>query len=88
MNEKMSFDDISKALLERRVKLPLRVSHKDTGVILDDDGVDLITIDVNNGRPDAEVDAIAALIAGLINLSAHTPPPQTHMEGRPDGTQS
>ncbi|WP_440410693.1 hypothetical protein [Neorhizobium petrolearium] len=51
------------------VKLPLKVSPDDVGVILDADGFDVITIDVNATRSDDQANAIATLIAELINAS-------------------
>lgn len=55
------------AFRDHNVALPLRMSDEDTGVILDDDGVDVITVDTNNTRPDAETDAIAMLIVSAVN---------------------
>lgn len=64
------------AFRDQRVRLPLRMSDEDTGVILDDDGVDILTIDSNNTRPDAQADAIAMLIVSAVNHLAG-------FEGRP-----
>lgn len=55
------------AFRDQRVRLPLRMSDEDTGVILDDDGVDILTIDSNNTRPDAQADAIAMLVVSAVN---------------------
>ncbi|HEV7251464.1 MAG TPA: hypothetical protein VGN93_31185 [Shinella sp.] len=49
------------------VALPLRLSDSDIGVILDDEGVDVITIDVNGDRSDDQVTAIAAMIISAVN---------------------
>lgn len=53
-----------------RVKLPLRLSDEDTGVILDDDGADILTVDVNGIRDDEQVTHIASLVVSAINLFA------------------
>jgi hypothetical protein len=49
------------------VTLPLRLSEEDLGVVLDADGCDVITIDVNGDRPDNQVAAIAKWIACAVN---------------------
>ncbi|SMD18258.1 hypothetical protein [Rhizobium sp. RU36D] len=64
------------ALAAAQVKLPLRMSEQDTGVILDDDGHDIITIDSNGKREDDQVDIIAMLVVSAINHLA-APEPQT-----------
>ncbi|WP_440411083.1 hypothetical protein [Neorhizobium petrolearium] len=56
-------------LAEVGVKLPLKVSPDDVGVVLDADGFDVITIDVNGIRSDDQANAIASLIVELINAS-------------------
>jgi len=49
------------------VALPLRLSKEELGVVLDSDGRDVITIDVNGDRPDDQVEAIAQWIACAVN---------------------
>jgi hypothetical protein len=65
--ERISPAAVIAAFRDQRVTLPLRMSDEDTGVILDDDGVDILTIDSNNTRPDAQADAIAMLIVSAVN---------------------
>lgn len=49
------------------VKLPLRVSDEDIGVVLDADGRDVLAVDVNSERPDDLVEAIAMWIVCAVN---------------------
>lgn len=49
------------------VKLPLRLSDDDIGVVLDDDGVDVFTVDVNNERQDDHASAIALFVVTCVN---------------------
>ena len=58
------------AFIDQKVKLPLRLSDEDTGVLLDDDGVDVITIDVNNTMQDEKVQLIAMMVAECVNTAA------------------
>ncbi|MBP2560813.1 hypothetical protein J2857_003582 [Neorhizobium galegae] len=62
------------AFADRQVKLPLRLSDNDVGVILDDLGADVITIDVNSYRSDADAEAIAALLVNAVNHVAGLKP--------------
>lgn len=55
------------ALADQGVKLPLRLSDEDVGVILDDDGADVLTVDSNGMRDDQKVQMIAALVATSVN---------------------
>jgi hypothetical protein len=55
------------ALAHVDVKLPLTPSADDCGVIVDADGRGIITIDVNNERPDDQVAQIADWIALAVN---------------------
>ncbi|CCE96183.1 hypothetical protein SFHH103_01686 [Sinorhizobium fredii HH103] len=58
------------AFLDQNVKLPLRLCEEEVGVVLDDDGVDVFTVDSNGGRPDEEVSTIALLIVECVNAEA------------------
>lgn len=49
------------------VKLPLHLSHEDTGVVTDDEGREVFSVDVKRERPDREVISIAALIVVAVN---------------------
>jgi|GEM_PF-6271957 len=55
------------AFADQGVKLPLRLSDEDIGVILDDDGADVLTVDSNGIRDDQKVQMIAALVATAVN---------------------
>lgn len=46
---------------------PLRLDPENVGVILDDDGRDFATVDVNGEREDGQADAIARLIVLALN---------------------
>ena len=61
-------DQFVALLAERNVKLPLRLSEEDLGVVLDAKGRDVFTVDSNGERPDDEVE----MIAGWIVLAANT----------------
>lgn len=61
---------VAAAFAQVGVKLPLRLSDEDTGVIPDEDGVDIITVDVNGFREDELVMSIASLVISAINLFA------------------
>ncbi|MCJ8517795.1 MAG: hypothetical protein V7774_09070 [Pseudorhizobium pelagicum] len=52
------------------VKLPLARSPDCLATLVDADGRDVLTLDVNNDRPDADVEALAQLILTIINTSA------------------
>lgn len=69
---------IRTAFLDQNVKLPLRLCDEDLGVVLDDDGVDVFTVDSNGGRPDEEVSAIALLILECVNAEAGFGEEQLH----------
>ncbi|MEY9098855.1 hypothetical protein ABIA24_001764 [Sinorhizobium fredii] len=53
-----------------KVKLPLRLCDEDVGVVLDDDGCDVFTVDTNRLRDDETVAAIAYAVMSFINMSA------------------
>lgn len=55
------------ALLANNVELPLVPSSEDAGVLLDAQGRDVITIDVNGDRPDKEVEALTAYLCMAVN---------------------
>jgi hypothetical protein len=59
--------DVFRSFSDCEVRLPLRLSDEDLGVILDADGRDVITVDTNGERPDDQVIAIADLIVRAIN---------------------
>lgn len=52
------------------VKLPLARSPDCIATIVDADGRDVFTLDVNNDRADADVEALAEIILTIINSSA------------------
>ncbi len=52
------------------VKLPLSRSPDCIATLVDANGQDVLTLDVNNTRPDADVEALAELILTIINTSA------------------
>ncbi|MBE0533693.1 MAG: hypothetical protein IH626_22955 [Rhodospirillales bacterium] len=56
-------------LAERNVALPLSVSPDDPAVVIDDHGNDVITVDPNGWRGNADVAAISALIVEAVNAS-------------------
>lgn len=58
---------IIEALAGLKVVLPLQPSDADAGTVLDNTGRDVLTVDVNNRRPDPEARAIALVVAGAIN---------------------
>lgn len=70
MNESGAADTVAAAFQQVRVKLPLRLSEEDTGVILDDDGVDVMTIDSNGFRDDTQALEIASMVVTAINIFA------------------
>lgn len=49
------------------VKLPVSVSGEDVGVVLDADGNDVLTVDVNAARSDEQANGIAVMIMLAIN---------------------
>ena len=55
---------------DMKVKLPLRPCDEDVGVVLDDDGCDVFTVDSNGQRDDAVVSALAFTLASMINIAA------------------
>lgn len=58
------------ALSANDVRLPLRLSEEDAGVVLDADGRDVLTVDVNGERPDDQATSIARLLVVLVNAAA------------------
>jgi len=60
---------LEQAFLEQGVKLPLRPSESECGVVLDADGRDVLTVDSNGFQPDDQVSALATLIAACVNQS-------------------
>ncbi|MFC3074968.1 hypothetical protein [Shinella pollutisoli] len=71
------------AFRDQKVSLPLRLSDEDIGVVLDDDGVDVVTVDVNGERPDGQATAIAMMIVSAVNHLAGIEPTNT-AEGNAD----
>ncbi|WP_411033800.1 hypothetical protein [Shinella sp. BYT-45] len=65
--------------------LPLRLSDEDAGVILDDDGVDVATVDVNCERPGEQATAIAMMIVSAINHLAGLVPAACQTKGDDHG---
>ncbi len=62
------------AFLDQGVKLPLRPSDDDCGVVLDADGRDVLTVDSNGFQPDDQVKTLATLICACVNEHAcHSP---------------
>ena len=56
------------ALMEAAdVKLPLALHDGDLGVVVDAEGRDVLTVDVNGGRPDEAVEQIAGWIVLAVN---------------------
>ncbi|MCW5711321.1 MAG: hypothetical protein KIT21_29440 [Shinella sp.] len=53
--------------MAQNVELPLQPSEHEAGVLLDAQGRDVITIDVNGARPDEEVVALTAYICMAVN---------------------
>ncbi|WP_309086427.1 hypothetical protein [Chelativorans sp.] len=60
-------EEFAAALARLGVRLPLNLSLEDTGVLVDADGRDVLTVDVNGERLDGEVHAIACLILRAVN---------------------
>lgn len=54
-------------LRQSNVKLPLRPSEEDVGVILDAEGADVLTVDSNGDRENAEVEIITLMIVLAVN---------------------
>lgn len=67
MTEPVAPNAVVTALAACSVKLPLRLSDEDIGVILDDDGADVATVDSNGFRDDDQVRDIACLFVTAIN---------------------
>ncbi|NGO64232.1 hypothetical protein G6N76_11140 [Rhizobium daejeonense] len=61
--------DIALAFSAHDVKLPLRRCAECSATLVDADGRDVLTIDVNAARPDSDVEAIVLLIMKIINSS-------------------
>ncbi|MGZ2472547.1 hypothetical protein [Sinorhizobium medicae] len=66
----ISHRTIRTAFLDQNVQLPLRLSETYIGVVLDRHGCDVLTVDVNNERPDDEASAIALFIIECVNEAA------------------
>lgn len=60
----------ARLLTDSNVRLPLRLSDEDVGVVLDANGADVFTVDVNGERPNDEATAIAAWIMVAVNTCA------------------
>ncbi len=60
-------DEFVALLAAQDVKLPLRVCDEDVGVVFDADGRDVLTIDSNGERPDAQAGMIAQWIVLAVN---------------------
>ena len=58
------------AFAHQAVKLPLRVCEEEKVVILDNHGMDVLTVDSNSNRPDDQAEAIALLIVKAVNQLA------------------
>lgn len=67
---KLSPQMIRTAFLDQNVELPLRLSEENVGVVLDRQGCDVFTVDVNNQRPNEEALTIALLIVECVNAEA------------------
>lgn len=63
----LTTQDFVEALASLDVRLPLKLSPEDLGVLVDAHGRGIITIDVNSERDDAEVEQIAHWIALAVN---------------------
>lgn len=72
-----TLSDMSLAFSAHDVKLPLRRTAECDATLVDADGRDVLTVDVNTMRPDSDVEAIVQLLMNIINSSA----------GRPIGTE-
>ncbi|KQW62884.1 MULTISPECIES: hypothetical protein [unclassified Ensifer] len=55
------------AFLDQGVKLPMRPSETDCGVVLDADDRDVFTVDSNGYHPDDQVKTLALLICACVN---------------------
>jgi hypothetical protein len=55
------------AFAHHQVALPLRLNNRDTGVLFDAGGRDVVTVDVNRDRTDGQVASIAELLALSVN---------------------
>lgn len=67
MSDRLTSNPFIVAFADQDVKLPLRLSDEDIGVILDDDGADVLTIDSNGVRDHQKVQTIAALVVSAVN---------------------
>jgi hypothetical protein len=71
MGDYPASDEEFVAALDRLgIKLPLRLSEEDVGVVLDAEGRDVFTVDVNNGLSDAEATEIAELLVAGVHIGA------------------
>ncbi|KEQ05727.1 hypothetical protein [Pseudorhizobium pelagicum] len=52
------------------VKLPLERSNDCIATIVDASGRDVLTLDVNNERPDSDIEILTELVLNIINASA------------------
>lgn len=68
------------AFLDQGVKLPLRPSEDDCGVVLDADGRDVLTVDSNGFQPDDQVKALVVLICACVNEHGSYSP-ENHLNG-------
>lgn len=62
-----SFQAFADELAKLGVRLPLRVSEEDVGVVLDAGGADVLTVDVNGERSDLVAASIAVWIVTAVN---------------------
>ena len=62
-----TLNDFRQLLAERNVALPLSASPDDPAVIIDDHGNDVLTVDPNGWRGNADVAAISAVIVLAVN---------------------
>lgn len=67
--------DLFRAFAAADLRLPLRLDDEHVAVVIDVDGRDVLTVDVNGERPDDQAAAIAELIATTINAAAGFPQP-------------
>lgn len=80
MAEAQSPIAVRTAFLDQGVKLPIRPSETDCGVVLDADDRDVFTVDSNGFHPDDQVKTVALLICACVNAHAGLSP-EHHLNG-------
>ncbi len=65
--------DIALAFSAHDVKLPLRRCGECSATLVDSDGREVLTVDVNAARPDSDVEAIVLLLMNIVNSSVDRP---------------